>query len=323
MQILRSFSCAVLVLGFLIISGDQVAHAQAVAERQEQLTLDIQRSEFSDEYDTLIAGERELIVVTQESTTPITRGAAVILGEAGQGPFNQHGIADLANLLNQYGWVTMVMPAPSSAFFAESKDDEQQQTDSEPAESPPTDSEAPASEPDLGAESPISETQPAMPNPEPVHPKLGQEVISTDQFDQHEQELIAQMQAIVTRTQNYPGFFLVIAQGTTAAWLNKIYSEQQIALPDALIMVSPYWPQRDINSQIPEQLANTMMPVLDIYSQWDNEWSKGTVVARKVAAEKALKMHYRQRELIGQMMDRQQYQLLSKEIYGWLTHMGW
>lgn len=284
----------------LLLLVQQSLFAQAVADREQQLVLDIQRSEFADGYETILAGERELVVVTQDSTIPITKGSAVILGEAGLGPFNKNGVADLATLLNQYGWVTMVMPAPSSAFF-----------------SPPNNEQGTQAEPEQTANDNAATTD------EPIHPKVGQEVLTQESFDRQEQELVLQMQAIASKAQANPGFLLVIAEGTTAAWLNKIYAEEKLDIPDALIMVSPYWPQREFNQRIPDQLANTQMPVLDIYSQWDNEWSKRTVATRKVAAEKALKLHYRQRELIGQMIDKQQYHLLSKEIYGWLTQMGW
>ncbi len=289
-------------LGLMILLSvnHQLGHAQAVADREQQLLLDVQRSEFADSYETLLAGEREVVVVTQESTTPLTKGVALIIGESGLGPFNQNSAAELANMMNQYGWVSMVMPAPTSAFFA-------------PLEASPA----------VAAQNASNETEPSSDTEQSVHPRQGPVVLEEAEFNQQEQQLMLQLQAIVPKTQQYPGFFLVIAQGTSAAWLGKIYSEQKLGLPDALIVVNPYWPQRAYNQQIPEILANTQMPVLDVFSRWDNKWGKRTVADRKVAAEKNLKLHYRQRELIGQMIDKEQYRLLSKEIYGWLTQMGW
>lgn len=286
-----------LVLLILFNGYHSLTSAQAVADREQQLLLDVQRSEFADRYETLLAGERELVVVTQESTTPLTKGVAVIIGESGVGPFNQNSAAELATLMNQYGWVSMVMPAPTSAFYAEGT---------------------------TSAAAPAQDQPDTVPNSQQtIHPKQGPVVLEQSEFDRQEQQFLLQLQAIVPKTQQYPGFFLVIAQGTSAAWLAKIYSEQKLALPDALVVVSPYWPERAYNQQLPDLLANTQMPVLDIFSQWDNEWGKRTTADRKISAEKALKLHYRQRELIGQMIDKEQYKLLSKEIYGWLTQMGW
>lgn len=289
-------------LAILVFSFSAVVNAQAP---DEQLTLDIRNRVDADRFDTLLAGERELVLIVRESTTPITKGVAVLLGDAGQGPFSQHGLAPLAEQLNQYGWVTMIMPAPSTAFTPLAEED----------------SDKPMSpEQNDDAADPEGMTQPALPAP---HARQAHGPIAKEHFEQHEQQLIEQMQAIVGRTQDYPGFFLVIASGTTSAWLTKIYAEQKIGSPDALIIISPFWPQRDLNNQLPTWVGDTDMPVMDVYSQWDNEWSASTVSQRNIAAQKAFKMHYRQRELIGQMRDTQQYAFLGKEIYGWLTYMGW
>ena len=65
------------------------------------------------------------------------------------------------------------------------------------------------------------------------------------------------------------------------------------------------------------------MPVLDLHSSQDNGWSQKTVARRQVAAVKSLKLQYRQRELLGFNKYLQYNAYLSKEIYGWLSHMGW
>jgi hypothetical protein len=75
--------------------------------------------------------------------------------------------------------------------------------------------------------------------------------------------------------------------------------------------------------RLPEWIANTPMPVLDLYSGWDNGWAQKTVAMREIAAIKALKLQYRQRELLGFNMHLQQNAYIGKEIYGWISHMGW
>lgn len=261
-------------------------------EKDQQLLTDLQRALMPDKVETLLAGEREVALLINESTTPITKGVAMLLGETGYSPLSQHSLAPLSQLLNQYGWVTMIMPAPTAGFFNDQPTAEAQQTP------PPSEEQT-------------------------IHPKQGLPGIVPQDFELHQQQLLMQLQAVVQRTRQYPGFFLVIAQGTTAAWLSKLYSEQQLDVPDAMVVVSPYWPDRQYNEQLPEFIAKTEFPILDIYSPWDNKWSLETYSQRKIAATKGLKLHYRQRELIGQAIDAEQYQLLSKEIYGWLTHMGW
>jgi len=142
-------------------------------------------------------------------------------------------------------------------------------------------------------------------------------------FVKHEQQLVALLQASMEKSQEYPGFFLVISKGTSAAWLSKIYTEKTLDTPDAFVIISPYWPDRHHNQRLPQWIANTPMPVLDLYSNGDNGWARDTVAQREIAAVKSLKLQYRQRELLGLNTYQQHSAYISKEIYGWISHMGW
>ncbi|TRY32950.1 DUF3530 family protein [Aliiglaciecola sp. M165] len=274
--------------------------ALAMQDPDTQLS-DIRQREFNDSFDVLLAGEQEIPIVIQESNTPITRGVAVLISEAGHNPFSHHGLLQLSTSLNSVGWVTMIMPAPVTGFTVESE--------------PLTDSPA---ESNASQDLATSETD----NQE-MHARTGLSRIAQDAFDTHQQDLILRMQAITSRTSQYPGFFLVIAQGTSAAWLTKIYAENLLGSPDGMVALSPHWPAREYNNQLPMWVSQTEMPYLDIYTPWDNKWAQDTVAQRHIQSVKALKMIYRQRELIGQQLDQQQFARLGKEIYGWLTHMGW
>lgn len=293
-----------LLIGALIALCFEAYARQA----NEDMLMDIQHSQFADQFQTLLAGEQEIAIRVSESNTPITRGVAVLISEAGRGPFNENGIAQLSSALNNVGWVTMIMQAPSVGF--DSKSDELNKPEQESTQQP--DQAAGNNDPNVAQQA-----------DETVHPKQGLVSINETAFAAHEQELITRMQAVVQRTQDYPGFFLVIARGTSAAWLTKIYAEKKLDLPDAMVAVSPFWPERQFNKQLPEWVSQTEMPYLDMYSPWDPEWALSTTAQRKIQAQKALKLLYRQKELIGQKLDEQQYDLLAKEIYGWLTFMGW
>lgn len=258
-------------------------------EINQQYRLDIERSLDGDEYEILLAGENEILLVINDSHTPITKGVVVLVNDYGQPPLGQFTLASLITHLNDTGWVTMLMPAPSNALYPEA---------------PPEDST-----------NTIDENL--------LRPFNQAKVLSEQNFTQQEQGLVSQMRAIVNKSEAYPGFFMVISQGTSAAWLTKLYAENQLETPDAFITISPYWPQKIMNKKLPELMAQTSMPVLDIYNQWDNSWTLSTRKDRKVAAVKGLKMHYRQREIIGQNYDAQQFTYIGKEIYGWLTYMGW
>jgi len=250
----------------------------------QQFRLDIERSIESERYELLLAGEHEIQIFTSESHTPITKGVAVLINEYAQAPLGHMTLAPLVEHLNNTGWVTIVMPAPSLALLNQQANDEQQLS------------------PKAFSDSPF---------------------ITEQSFQQQEQQLMLQMRSVVQKTEQYPGFFLVIAQGTSAAWLIKLYAEQQLETPDALISLAAYWPIQKWNKQLPQLMAQTSMPILDIYNRWGNNWTQKTIEQRRIAAVKELKMHYRQREIIGQPFDKQQFNYLGKEIYGWLTYMGW
>lgn len=261
--------------------------AVSVAEPMDinqQFRQDIERAIEGDQYELLLAGEQEIQIFTSDSHTPITKGVAILINEYAQAPLGRKSLAPLVDHLNATGWVTIIMPAPTNVLAQTEAPQEQQ-----------------------------------------IIPKAfdGQVAISEQAFQQQEQQLMLQMRSVVQKSEQYPGFFLVIAQGTSAAWLTKLYAEQQLETPDALITLSPYWPEQQWNKRLPEFMAQTDMPVLDIYNQWGNSWARKTIEQRKIAAVKGLKMHYRQREIIGQPFDRQQFTYLGKEIYGWLTYMGW
>jgi len=256
--------------------------------------LDIRNSQFDYRYETLLVGESEMPIVVKESTKAISRGVAILYTDYGSNPFSEHGIGQLATYLNDLGWVTIAVQAPKEGFLAQLLPEN---------ETPPE--------------------EPVLANDVKVHAKQGLITIEKQAFELQESVLKQQIQALQTRANSYPGFFLVIAEGTTAAWLTKIFAEKQLDAPDALVSVSPHWPEHQYNQSLPLWVAQTEMPYLDIYTNADNDWAASTVSNRKIQAVKSLKMMYRQRKLIGQSVNNMQHSFLAKEIYGWLTYMGW
>ena len=260
----------------------------ASVDQQLLRDLDLRRELFSDEYTILPLAEQEMLVLIKDNTTAISRGVAILVTDSGIPLASKQGLSPLVKQLTGLGWVTVLVSSPPSDLF-------------QPAEeimAPTSDTSAPSAR---GSVSP-----------------LNQQVL-----DKHLQRLSLMMQAVLTKAKEYPGFVLVIAQGTSAASLTQLYTENKLTAPDALVVIDPYWPNRQLNNQLATFLASTPMPVLDIYSKQSNYWSQANIQARKVAAIKALKLHYRQREIIGVELFQQPATYLSKEIYGWLNHMGW
>jgi hypothetical protein len=272
--------------------------------------LDLQRGLFSDTYQSFNIDNQTIIYVLQENTTAITRGVAVMIADSGIPILGQEGFTDLANEMNKIGWVTILVPAPDTGFAPTLQQEATKKEDATTAE-----------EIDTTADTPTSNQSAAI-----IEIDISLSAVTTidDQaFIKHEQQLISLLQAVVEKSQEYPGFFLVISKGTSAAWLSKIYAEKTIDTPDAFVVISPYWPDRQHNQRLPKWIANTPMPVLDLYSSRDNGWALKTVTQRQTNAIKALKFQYRQRELLGFNMPQQHSAYIGKEIYGWISHMGW
>jgi hypothetical protein len=273
--------------------------------------LDIQRGLFSDTYQSFDIDDQPIIYVLQENTTAITRGVAIMIADSGVPIVGQEGLAALANELNKIGWVTILLPAPDTGFMPVIEQEEPEIVDDTTTVTETT---------------PSVDTQAPIPSTITANLDISKSAVSTideQAFIKHEQQLISLLQAVTEKSQEYPGFFLVISQGTSAAWLSKIYAEKKLGAPDAFVAISPFWPDRKRNQRIPEWMANTPMPVLDLYSGIDNAWVLKTVAQRDIAAIKSLKLQYRQRELLGFNMPHQHSAYISKEIYGWTSHMGW
>lgn len=264
-----------------------------------QQRLDIQRHVRPDNYEMLLVGEEEYPIIIQEANIALTKGVALLVPEAGRSPTSGVSIAPLTQHLNDIGWATMIVPAPVIGFEAAEKKAMMQDKSGEMAD----------------GQGEMADSSQA--------PFSGQTVFTEEIFKQHEQQMVQLLNAATQKSGEYPGFFLVIAEGTSAAWIAKIYAEEQVAEPDALVTISANWPMQEYNKQVSGFLATSAVPVLDIYTQWDNQWALTTAKARRIAAAKELKVHYRQRQLLGYQYTPDQYAFLSREIYGWLTFMGW
>jgi hypothetical protein len=297
---------------FFLVLAALCSHSLAAPDNQLLRRLDIQRGLFADSYQSFDIDGQPIIYVLQENTTAITRGVAVMIADSGIPIVGHEGFAALANELNKIGWVTILLPAPDTGFIP-TIDQETVNADDKVLEpEPETDT--------------TTEEQVPSPNAAIVDIDISKSAVTTIDdlaFVKHEQQMVSLLQAAIEKSQEYPGFFLVISKGTSAAWLSKIYAEKTLSAPDAFVAISPYWPVRKHNRNLPQWMANTTMPVLDLYSDWDNSWARETVAQREIAAVKSLKLQYRQRELLGFNMPQQHSAYIGKEIYGWISHMGW
>ncbi|MFQ3235078.1 MAG: hypothetical protein ACI9C4_000632 [Paraglaciecola sp.] len=275
--------------------GGLLTMVQAVFATPTQI-MDVEREFLPQSYQILDGPEQQVLLITSQATTALTRGVAVLVSESGISPVSDRSLAPLAKRLNGIGWVTMLVAAPAVGLVPLSEEaiPDDKQNSSAPQET-------------FSSQASYQKTS----------------QMDSANFLQHQARLVTSMQLIVKQSRQYPGFLLVIAQGTSAAWLTKIYAEQALPPPDALVVISPFWPARQYNSLLANQVAMTTMPVLDIYHTRDNNWSLQSANERKISALKALKLHYRQREMSALDDPAQNARQLNKQIYGWLHYLGW
>ena len=155
----------------------------------------------------------------------------------------------------------------------------------------------------------------------PVQPR--QSVQQQDiEFDGASVQLLALLTQLTTHSEDKVGFRLFIAEGMAASLLLALGDNPQAPAPDALTVVSPFWPDDQINYQVSAYSANYPYPLLDIAYSSANNWSRATDIARLIEANVQIKMHYRQRQL-PRHVGRQAADWLSGEIVGWTRSLGW
>ncbi|MCW8109333.1 alpha/beta hydrolase family protein [Alteromonas ponticola] len=163
-----------------------------------------------------------------------------------------------------------------------------------------------------------------------VHPRSSSQQAWFD-YDRTKTQLSLLITALYNHASSHRGFKIVVSQGMTAAHLIELAADNQIASPDSMVVISPFWPDRRKNLAIGEALAKTAFPVLDINLIQSNLWNAKTYRQRKQDAVNALKLHYRQRSIQADDFPSHSYidsvspqvTRLSKEIYGWTSYLGW
>ncbi|MDA8622233.1 alpha/beta hydrolase family protein [Psychrosphaera sp.] len=282
----------------------------------------------------------QFIALHKEETTGIPKGIAFILPDVNQSIFKQAVTTALYKDLDNYGWTSLVLTMPSLPELKQAWLSESENKD----------------EGDLAATSDQSERQGAAPNTsddssQQTESQDDQQTESTgnitNNVDQaaidpsfyaqlqdlsptYEAEFSKQIQQAIGErleagfefTSIYPGFYLMICEGQSCFWLNRLIAEQKIPEPDGLIMIGAYMPQTDLNRAFADEVAKTEFPVLDIISANHNQWTHAIKKWRKKMARKNFKTNYRQRELTFFFDYRDQQRRLIKEIYGFTNAVG-
>ena len=144
-----------------------------------------------------------------------------------------------------------------------------------------------------------------------------------EMLDKYAEKLAPMLTSVMEKAAEFPGVFLVIAQGNNAAILIDLYEQAAVEQPNALITLSAHRQSTAGNQRLANQIASSDLPVLDIVLKKDVHWIKHFAANRSKAAKRELKPIYRQRELTNFRAGYYPEQALAKEIKGWLATVGW
>ncbi|MGY5451966.1 DUF3530 family protein [Agarivorans sp. MS3-6] len=144
-----------------------------------------------------------------------------------------------------------------------------------------------------------------------------------EQLANYKLQLKAVLETAKQTQQEQFGFQVIIAQGVMGAWLVELLAEQQIPAPDGIVLISAYYPDKNLNIHLATQTALLAIPVLDIYADDYNQWQASASKQRLIATNKNQKFNYRQTLLPATADTAPNSATLNKTVYGWFSSLGW
>ena len=155
-------------------------------------------------------------------------------------------------------------------------------------------------------------------------------------IDEYKSKLSSLINAVLTKSKEYPGVIIIIAQGNHGALLVDIFDQQDAkqdakqdgTTPNALILLSSYLLNShelidETNTDFAKKIANSEYPILDLYLQYDNPIVLDKAAQRLAIAKQELKAYYRQRQINNIVSGYYPEQELLTQINGWLRSIGW
>jgi len=137
------------------------------------------------------------------------------------------------------------------------------------------------------------------------------------------EKFIPMMAKVFEKAENYPGIFVVVAEGNNAALLMDLFEQQQLPMPNAMVMLSAHQLNEGDNQRLALSIAESDLPILDLYLSSDNNWVHHFVKLRQQLARRELKTYYRQRQFKSFSPSYYPEHILAKSIKGWIASIGW
>ena len=280
------------------------------------INSDIERYFQPDELIKLLAGEQDFYALFRDDLTGRPRGVAILIPDWGLHAANNRGIESLRTHLPDLGWVTLSMTVPSTLEpvhihkVTNKVNSEQSNTENS------------TSAPAQNASSSTSEISNSNAKMMPYKVPKPLRILDESQFQQYELNIKLRLQALINEAQNHQGYFIVIAQGSSAAAVASIYAKEELELPEALILLSPNLPDRTLASKMNQDITINSIPTLDIFSSSSSRSLLQSAKLRRKLAKKNFKVSYRQQKVFGDISQFNRNRKLLKSVYGWLSSLG-
>lgn len=126
---------------------------------------------------------------------------------------------------------------------------------------------------------------------------------------------LRQLANLQTNSGEPSGYQLLIAAGSSAAWLAGELKQDGLTPPDGLILIDAFYPAAESNAVLAEEIAKATMPVLDLYQQGKSGWLDQAARERALATRRENKLDWRQIPLQSQAQRLDQ-------VVGWLRFQG-
>lgn len=278
---------------------------------------DISNAYLPGEVKELLAGELTIPVIELEAHTPLPLGTAVLLTESFPSSLTLAQGSTLAQILSEKGWNVVLSPFNLPIKDAIDADAQGISTSTNSsATNSPTDN--------------LATTTPEQQTTTKIHPRSNQLTQYLD-FDATSAQLSLQLNALNNYLQERQGYRMVIAQGMLAATYLSVTKDQETLHPDTFVAISPFWPDTYVNDLIIDNIAQAEFPLLDLSLEGFNDWTQDTLNRRRISAQNALKIHYRQIIIpthalaisANQSQKPPHIQLVANNTIGWTRYLGW
>ncbi len=137
----------------------------------------------------------------------------------------------------------------------------------------------------------------------------------------YQTEFQGRLAEVLKRAASKHGNLIIVAQGSSGALINTMIQREQISAPQGLILLSAYLSDAKLNQAVSLAISQHKIPTLDIMHNQDNSIVAASSKIRLQLTRKSMKELYRQRILTGAIDDEPEW--LFKEVYGWLTYIGY